>query len=565
MVYVIAAVSVCAAIVLLGSFSRKNLYKEIDRLEAWKIDITNRPVTEELAKLKGLNMAGETEEKFEKWRNDWDELVTTRLPALEEKLFDAEESVDKFGFRKARVTLNHLERELQKIEDTISLILKEVNELVVSEEQNRTEIEEVKKLYRDTRQYILAHHRTLGRTSVQFEKRLVEVHQQIQRFDELTEHGNHLEARTVLLGVQEELSVLSEKLEYIPELLVQLQTNIPSQLEELQSGMLEMANSGYLLEHLHVQEEIEEIYEKVEEEIKQIAEVNIEETKQRVEALFSKIEAIYSALENEVEARSALIGEQTTIEKNIAHMKQDIEQLEEETIAVQVNYRIEEKDLKAQRDLEKGLNKVMTKFEVVRDAFHNQKQAYSTIVEMVKEIEEQLTSLQSLYKDYQKMLHTLRKDELHAKETIHQLKKKLGEAKKMVKQNNLPGLPEYYLNGIEAAEERIMEVHEKLNETPLDIVSINYSLKAALDTVDDSVQQTGKLIEQTMMAEKLITYGNRYRSRYPFIAEQLEKAEREFRNYHYEEALKIAAEAVQKIEPEALRKIGIEIEEKIGV
>jgi septation ring formation regulator len=562
-IYVICAVIIFAAIVLFGSFSRRNLYKEIDRLEAWKIDITNRPVTEELAKLKGLNMVGETEEKFEKWRHDWDELVTTRLPALEEKLFEAEEAVDKFHFRKAKVILNNLERELQQIEDIISLILKEVNELVVSEEQNRKEIEEVKKVYRDTRQYILAHHRTLGRTSIQFEKRLVEVYQQILKFDELTQHGNHLEARAVLLGVQEELTVLSGKLEHLPELLVQLQTKITSQLEELQAGMIEMESNGYVLDHLRVEEEIEEIHEKVEEELKQIAEVSIDETKQHVEELFSKIEAIYYALENEVEARNSIISKQINLEKNITHITQDIEQLKEETTSVQLNYRIEEKNLKAQYELEKGLNKVMSKFEVVKDAYRKQKQAYSTIAEMIKEIEDQIESLQSFYKDYQKMLHTLRKDELHAKETIHLLKKKLFEAKKLVKQNNLPGLPEYYLNGIEAAEERIMEVHEKLNESPLDIVSINYSLKAALDTVDDSVQQSSKLIEQTIMAEKLITYGNRYRSRYPFVADQLDKAEREFRNYHYEEALKTAAEAVQKIEPQALQKI--EIEEKIGV
>ncbi len=44
---------------------RKRLYKQIDQLEQWKISLMNRPVPEEMAKIKALNMMGETEQLFE--------------------------------------------------------------------------------------------------------------------------------------------------------------------------------------------------------------------------------------------------------------------------------------------------------------------------------------------------------------------------------------------------------------------------------------------------------------------------------------------------------------------
>lgn len=74
----------------------------MDRLEAWKIDLLNRPILDELSKVKRLNMTGQTEELFERWRNQWDDVVTVKLPNLEEMLFDAEEYIDRYRFQKAK-------------------------------------------------------------------------------------------------------------------------------------------------------------------------------------------------------------------------------------------------------------------------------------------------------------------------------------------------------------------------------------------------------------------------------------------------------------------------------
>ncbi|CAM5374361.1 Septation ring formation regulator EzrA [Bacillus safensis subsp. safensis] len=57
----------------------KNIYKEIDRLEAWKIEILNRSIVEEISKIKHLKMTGETEQFFERWRAEWDDIVTAHL------------------------------------------------------------------------------------------------------------------------------------------------------------------------------------------------------------------------------------------------------------------------------------------------------------------------------------------------------------------------------------------------------------------------------------------------------------------------------------------------------
>ena len=100
MEYILGLIVLVLGFFIIGYFFKKKRYTDIDKLEEWKMNIMNRPVLDELSKVKQLNMTGETEEMFEKWRNEWDEIVTVRLPDVEEMLFDAEEFIDKYRFSK---------------------------------------------------------------------------------------------------------------------------------------------------------------------------------------------------------------------------------------------------------------------------------------------------------------------------------------------------------------------------------------------------------------------------------------------------------------------------------
>ena len=56
------------------------------------MEITTRPVLDEMQKVKRLNMNGETEERFERWRSTWDEMLSEQYyQILKNYSFDVEE------------------------------------------------------------------------------------------------------------------------------------------------------------------------------------------------------------------------------------------------------------------------------------------------------------------------------------------------------------------------------------------------------------------------------------------------------------------------------------------
>lgn len=563
MIYIVIAIVTFLALILYGAMSRRRVYKEIDRLEAWKMQIMNRPLTEEISKVKGMAMIGETEEKFEMWRQEWDEMVTTQLPNLEEDLFDAEEYTDKYRFKKAKSILAGVSQALEKIDLRIKEITSEINELVTSEELNREEIVEAKEKLQETKKYYLTHIRALGQTAPIFDKELDEIKALIETFESLTVQGSHLEARQRLVESLNRISDCKTKMQGVPELLVILQSDIPNSLKELSVGFTEMEQQGYVLHHIGIEKEISSLKDLNDQALNKVLELELESAQKDMDETVQKMDQLYEVLENEVHSKQFVISEREVFLSNIQDLHDRIENLKQETQIVSSTYLIEQNEAEMQKKIEKLFHKLQSRFLIIEDSIDEKRESYSVIREMMEEMQKQMEELQRSQKVYEEMLHNLRKDELETKQSLRGLRKKLLEARRMVQKSNLPGLPEHYLITIGKAEEYIIEVSKKLDEKPLEMSDVSYVLNKAHEAVNEGYDETSKMIENAFLAEKLIQYGNRFRSSYQSVSVRLIEAEIAFRNYQYEDALEIAASAIESVRPGILKEMEINLKSHV--
>jgi len=542
-------------IFIFGFYNRKKIYQEVDRLEVWKVEIMNRPVTDEISKVKDLNMTGQTEELFEQWRNGWDEIVTIQLPKVEEMLFDAEEFADKYRFKKAKQGLNDIEMKLHEVDQSINTILEELNQLVSSEEKNRIEVEELKQSYRGLKKKLLAHRYSFGRAESKLEADLDKINENFKTFEEETKQGNYLEARQTLLGIQEKLSELKEKMELIPQLLTECQSTIPAKLGELLEGIEQMKQQGYMVEHIHAEKEFERVNKQIEHYMKSIESTEINEVKDGLEEIKESIETLYDLLEKEVEANHFVQTETERIESNLQSLIEDSEEAEEETKYVQQSYHLSEKDIEVHRTIVKEIKQIVKHYVTVQSELSKDHVAYTVVREELEEIHESIQALKERHLQYSETIQALRKDELNAREKIKSMQQTLTEIKRMISKSNLPGLPESFSEILKETTEKINEVILKLEEKPLNMTAVNNTLETSQSLVDKSFTATEEMLDQVYLAEKVIQYGNRYRRSNKVIAKSLSEAELSFRNFQYDTALEQAATALEEVEPGALKKI----------
>ncbi|WP_026693646.1 septation ring formation regulator EzrA [Peribacillus kribbensis] len=560
MEYIIGAIVIILAFFTMGYILKKKHYKELDRLEAWKLDIMNRPVLEELSKVKQLNMTGETEEMFERWRREWDEMITIRLPEIEELLFDGEEHADRFQFKKTKMVQREIEGKLVSFEKSIQSILGELNELVGSEEKNRAEIEELKDGYRSLKKSLLAHRHTFAKAADRLEGILENVVQMFGEFDEATENGNYLKAREYLLQIKSMLEDVRNKMELIPELLIEAHSGIPSQIEELRNGFKEMVEQGYILDHIQFEKEMDRLEEELTVYSSHVDAGEAGEAEKGMAEIQESLNNLYDVLEGEAVARNYVYSQEPKMREELSILEFGNEKLKAETAIVLQSYHLPEHDLEFQKGLEKVMSQLSKRFLLLQSKLDQDNQAHSVLSGELKELEEQMRQVREEQAVYSAKLHALRKDELEARDSLSVLKKKLGEISRMIAKSNIPGLPEEYEVSVGEVRESLSDVETKLEETPLDMASVRIFLEKAESSVAKLYEMSKDLVENMVIAEKVIQYGNRYRSKYPSVAEALRRAEVNFHNYQYQEALEQAASVLEKVEPGCLKKIEHDLE-----
>ncbi|WP_110114125.1 septation ring formation regulator EzrA [Bacillus sp. CGMCC 1.16541] len=552
---IIALIILIIGLIVYGMFSRKQIYKEVDRLEAFRMELGNRPVADEISKVKKLNMTGQTEEMFERWREQWDEIVAVQLPKVDEYLFETEEATDKYRFKKAKQLAKQIDTTLIAIKEEIEGILTELQGLIGSEQDNRHDIEELQQSYRQVKKKLLSHRYSYGKAEKSLEQAIEELKDRFEVFEEETESGNYLKAREVVLSIRSDLHTIDTYLDEIPKVFIECQTSLPIQLTELLEGYHEMVREGYVLDHLQVEETVEILRSSLSEIIEAIENLQVVEATLKLDEVSAKLESVYDSLEQEVMAYHTINREAHVIMNTLRALQEKNKQLREETTFVQQSYQVSEADLDIYYKMDRELKRLTNFYYNISDKIAEHNIAYSVIQEELEEVAKQLEKLKETQHAYVEMLQALRKDEIVAKEKINELKLQLQEAKKIIQKGNLPGLPQEYKAQVEKAKKRLEEVAIKLQEKPLSIRSVNELLEAAIEDVQTTFEATEEMVEKALLVEKVIQYGNRYRSSYGSVEQSLQQAEEAFRKYEYNQALHEAASAIEQVEPGAMDRI----------
>lgn len=561
MYYIITAIIVLIALLIVGFTFRRKHTIEIERLETEKQQIQNKPILEEMTKVKQLNMNGQTEEMFESWRNTWTEIMDIHMPRIDTLLFDAEDYVEKFRFKRASVIEKEIAERIHECDELLSQILTELEELIGSEEKNRIEIEQLKEQYRSARKTLLAHQHSFGAAAGPLEKRLEQFIPQFEDYTHLTNEGNYLRAREIVIALCQEGHHLFEILHEIPSLLTEIQNKIPSNIHELRNGQREMEEQSYYLEHLEMTSQLSKLEEELLELKNSVAQLEVSHVVPRVEEIKEEIEMFYDLLEKEVLAKRYVDQHRNPTEIRLAEVTTITRQTNDEAAYVQQSYRLPEKEAEIPQVCLKQIESLQKRYETLSQRASEEQLAYSSLQEELTLIANDLENLYEEQDQFANSLKNLRIDENRARTKLNDLKRLLHETDRMINKANIPGIPEEMDARLEEAEEHIYLVMQSLEEVPLNMKLVDSYLTKADKCIHEVHEKSKEMLENVLLIERIIQYGNRYRANYPNMNQRLLDAEDAFRQLRYTKALEEAATAVEEVEPGAMKRIEVLVKE----
>ena len=130
----------------------------------------------------------------------------------------------------------------------------------------------------------------------------------------------------------------------------------------------------------------------------------------------------------------------------------------------------------------------------------------------------------------------------------------LKKAKYRRKDYKIPVIPSSYYIELTEAQDAIREVIKELDRKPIVIKILNIRVDTARDLVFKIYNKTNDMIKIASMSEKIIIYGNRYRSSYEEIDIALNKAEELFKRGKYKESLDLSMKCLSFIDKNVTEK-----------
>ncbi len=299
-------------------------------------------------------------------------------------------------------------------------------------------------------------------------------------------------------------------------------------------------------------DKLEKELEQLNEEVKDL---NISTVVTRIQKINDEIDNYYDLLEKEVIAKNF-------VDKNYEHMYSTIndvirvtKEVSEEAVYVQTTYRISEEEAEIPKAGLKQLEMIQKRYEILATRVKEEQSAYTSLQQELIEISEEIELIKVQQEELSNRLKNLRIDENKAREQLNSLKKLLQNTDRLLHKANIPGIPEEMEARLEEAEEKIFLVMQSLQEVPLNMNLVHVNLQNANQCIQEVNERAKEMIENVMLIERIIQYGNRYRATNRTVHEKLLEAEEAFHQFRYMKALEDAVAAVEQAEPGAIKRI----------
>lgn len=530
---------------LTGWLSRRRILRQIEQLEKWKNHIENRPVADELGRIKRLKMAGETEIHFEKWKRDWDEIITQALPDVEEMLLDVEDYANRFRFIAANKLLEEVKEQLSDIESALDTIISEVDYLVDSEEQNRKKMTVVHEQLQDLKRLLQKHSIDLGISYAVWHDLYQQASEWYNQFQDAQQNGNYLQAQELLNRIEEACERLYEAIDECPTLIKVIEHEIPQSLKEVAAAIEEMEQKGYAVSQTGVEEQLERLKKLKAEAVTYMQNGQIKEMKEWKAHIEQEIEAIYQLLEQEVINKQFVERHVTELDEIHHQLSERFKALKKTVADFKAAYSWDQELEEAYQGLDqqfKAAQRLVDSISAISEPSKHYSQVKPDLDRYLQLHDQLLSGIEQM----DNQIQACRRDELAAKEECHNLKRQLSKVRSKLRKSNLPGLPGHVQSGLAMAEEAVAEINSSLESVPLDMHRVQHQLEQAEKQVQSIAQVAETVMEMAAKAEIYIQYANRYRNRDEEIRAILEDAERAFRNWEYQEALELAEEALNR-------------------
>ena len=519
-------------------------------LEERKEELYNLPVNDEVEAVKNMHLIGQSQVAFREWNQKWVDLSLNSFADIENNLFEAEGYNNSFRFLKAKQAIGNIESQVQLIDEDIKAIRQALSELKEKEEMNSGRVVHALDMFENLQKQVASDPDAYGPALPEIEKQSENIQVEFSKFVTLNSSGDPVEAAEILDTAENHIVALTHIVEKVPAIVKDLQTTLPDQLEDLESGHRKLLESGYHFTETDLEARFQQLHVALKANLANVAALELDNAVYENEQIQEEINALYDVFTREIESHKVVEKLVKALPGYLAHAKENNKSLAEEVERLSKTF--ESKELKENhlKELEAELTaQELVVEDALKDTSETQK-AYSILQEELEAIEERLKEIEDDQIALSETLSKIEKDDTNARQKVNIYANRLHAIKRYMDKRNLPGIPQSFLTIFFTASDNTEALLAELEGRRVNIENANRLLDILTNDMTELEEETYKLVQYATLTEQLLQYSNRYRSFDDHVQAAFDEALYIFeKEYDYPASFKVISEALETVEP----------------
>ena len=557
--FVVSLILIVVTFSIVKKNQTKKYKKEIEYLDIEKNKLIGVPILSEISKVRELVKTDNLKSKLDDWDNTFKLIKDERVPKVNDMISEVDYLIDRNEYDNAIKKIAEIEIEISTLQRKSDNLLNEIKLITGSEERNRSIITKLKILYREMLNKFERTRKDYGVVDTYIESEFETIEKKFLEFEKAMDLNDYVEVEKIVIVLEELINKLKDILDRVPSLILMATVLIPSSIDEVMLAYSRMLRDGYPLDYLNVEYNISEIRNKINNIIDNLKNLELGESEVELRTILDYFNSLFKNFDKEKECKEILRENMKNLKNKIEKINKVVYDIYIQIDDIKLNYNLSDEEINKFSNLNKNLEKINQDYKILLEQSRGKTFAYSKLVDELNGLSVRLSRLQDDL-DYQ--LHSItsmKDDETRAKEQLEAIEKLLKQSKLKLKEYNIPVIPSSYFIELEEANEALREIARELDKKPIVIKILNIRVDTARDLVFKIHNKTNDLIKSVIFSERLIIYGNRYRSSYPEIDRMLISASELFYKGQYKKALDLLIKELKKIDDNVLERLEIEI------
>lgn len=552
--FILAVILIIVTIVIIKRNQNKKYKKEIEELDIRKNNLIGVPVLSEITKVKELIKTDNLKNKLDDWDNTFTTIRDEKIPELTDLISEADFLIDRKDYKQAVKKITNIEIEINSLKKKTDHLLEEVKLITNSEERNRALITKLKIVYREDQNKFERSKKEYGVIADYLEKEIDNIDDLFAKFEKAMDNNDYVSVEKKINLLDDKITKLGKLLEDIPTIVLMATVLVPNKIDEAITYYYRMKRDGYPLDYLNVEYNIKEIKNKIDNIMENLKKLELGESIIELKTFIEYFNELYNDFDKEKECKDLFRQNIKDFSYKIDNINKVVRDIYLQIDDIKYNYNLSDEDINKFSILNKNLEKINQDYKILVDQGKMKTFAYSKLVDELNGLSLKLSRLQDDLDFQLRSITSMKDDETRAREQLATIENLLKKAKYRLKDYKIPVIPSSYYIELTEAQDAIREIIKELDRKPIVIKILNIRVDTARDLVFKIYNKTNDMIKIASMSEKIIIYGNRYRSSYEEIDIALTKAEELFKRGKYKESLDLSMKSLSFIDKNVAEK-----------